>query len=73
MRTAGRRPAIGRCCYIVDEPVVAAWQALGVDGDAVLGEIAPVGGRRQWRFDLARANRRLLERSGVRPDRMMFI
>lgn len=62
---AGIGPAIGRCCYVVDEPVVAAWQALGVGDPAVLEEIAPVAGRRQWRFDLARANRRLLERAGV--------
>ncbi len=62
---AGIGPAIGRCCYIVDEPVVAGWQALGLPDTAVLEEIAPVAGRRQWRFDLALANRQLLERAGV--------
>jgi YfiH family protein len=66
----GIGPAIGRCCYVVDEPVVAAWQALGVADGTVLEEIAPSGGRRQWRFDLARANRLLLERVGVRPDQI---
>jgi YfiH family protein len=66
----GIGPAIGRCCYLVDEPVVSAWQALGVAGTAVLEESAPVDGRRQWHFDLAWANRLLLERAGVRPDRI---
>lgn len=61
----GIGPAIGGCCYVVDEPVIAAWGALGVADDAVATEIAPHGGRRQWRFDLARANRRLIERAGV--------
>lgn len=67
---AGIGPAIGRCCYVVDRPVVAAWRALGVSDADVLTEIAPVAERRQWRFDLARANRRLLERAGVRPERI---
>jgi YfiH family protein len=66
----GIGPAIGRCCYLVDEPVVSAWQALGVADAAVLEESAPVADRRQWRFDLARANRLLLERASVRPDRI---
>lgn len=63
----GIGPAIGRCCYVVDEPVVSAWAALHVSDTAVIEEIDPVNGRRQWRFDLARANRRLLERTGI-PD-----
>lgn len=66
----GIGPAIGRCCYLVDEPVVAAWQALGVADGAVLEEVEPVGGRRQWRFDLARANRLLLEQVGVPRDQI---
>jgi polyphenol oxidase len=61
----GIGPAIARCCYVVDAPVIDAWKALAVPDPAVAEEIAPVDGRRQWRFDLARANRRLLERAGV--------
>ncbi len=67
---AGIGPAIGRCCYVVDAPVIDAWLALDAGDAAVIEEIAPVDGRRQWRFDLARANRRLLERAGVAPDRI---
>ncbi|HEY8597278.1 MAG TPA: peptidoglycan editing factor PgeF [Thermomicrobiales bacterium] len=63
--TAGIGPAIGRCCYVVDAPVMSAWLALGVADPLVLEEIAPANGRRQWRFDLARANRLLLQRAGV--------
>lgn len=66
----GIGPAIGRCCYAVDDPVVDAWAALGVADPAVAVEVAPDGDRRQWRFDLARANRRLLERAGVPADRI---
>lgn len=62
---AGIGPAIGRCCYVVDEPVTNAWLALGVADPLVLEEITPANGRRQWRFDLARANRLLLERAGI--------
>lgn len=63
-------PAIGRCCYVVDAPVIDAWAALGVADPAVTEEIAPVDGKRQWRFDLARANRRLLERAGIPAARI---
>jgi len=63
----GIGPAIGPCCYQVDLPVIAAWEALGVVDHAVALEVEPREGRRQWRFDLARANRRLLERAGVAP------
>jgi len=64
----GIGPAIGPCCYQVDTPVIAAWEALGVTDPAVTREVAPRDGQRQWRFDLARANRRLLERAGIAPD-----
>lgn len=66
----GIGPAIGPCCYQVDTPVIAAWEALVVVDPAVAREVAPHEGRRQWRFDLARANRRLLERAGVAPARI---
>jgi polyphenol oxidase len=63
----GIGPAIGACCYVVGDEVVGAWHTLGVSDSAVATEIAPVNGRRQWRFDLPRANRLLLERAGVLP------
>src|SRR5262249_37784297 len=66
----GIGPAIGRCCYLVDEPVVAAWQAGGVADKEGREEPAPNNGRGRWPFALARANRLLLERAGVRPDRI---
>ena len=69
---AGIGLAIGSCCYVVRPEVVAAWRALGVaDGDApVARPLPPAGDREQWRFDLPRANRLLLERAGVLPDRI---
>jgi YfiH family protein len=56
-------PAIGGCCYEVGEDVVEAWRALA--GAGAPG-IVPSGDR--WRFELAAANRWLLERAGVWPD-----
>lgn len=67
---AGIGPAIGRCCYVVDEPVTSAWLALGVADPFVLEEIAPTNGRRQWHFDLARANRFLLQRAGILAEQI---
>lgn len=67
---AGIGPAIGRCCYVVDEPVTRAWLALRVADPLVLEEIAPANGRRQWRFDLARANRLLLQRAGLHAEQI---
>jgi YfiH family protein len=66
----GIGPAIGRCCYVVDAPVINAWRALGVHDAGEVEETAPDGDRRQWRFDLARANRRLLERAGIPADQI---
>jgi polyphenol oxidase len=66
----GIGPAIGRCCYVVDAPVINAWTALGVHDPDVIREVDPAGGKRQWRFDLARANRRLLERAGIPSDQI---
>lgn len=66
----GIGPAIGPCCYQVDTPVLAAWEALGVADPAVARAVAPRDGQRQWRFDLARANRRLLERAGIMPEQI---
>jgi hypothetical protein len=59
---AGIGPAIGPCCYEVDEPVRA--QVVPVAGSEVLTEKDP----EHWWLDLKRANRLLLERAGVRPD-----
>lgn len=67
---AGIGPAIGRCCYVVDVPVTNAWLALGVEDPLVLEEIAPANGQRQWRFDLARANRLLLQRAGIPAEQI---
>lgn len=65
---AGIGPAIGACCYVVGHDVVAAWQALGIADDQV---VQPLPGQEaRWRFDLTRANRRLLERAGLAPDRI---
>ena len=60
---AGIGPAIGACCYVVGRDVVDAWAALGIDDGEV---VRPLTERPdQWRFDLPRANRLLLERAGV--------
>jgi len=67
---AGIGPTIGRCCYVVDAPVTRAWLALGVDDPLVLAEIAPANERRQWRFDLARANHLLLQRAGIPAEQI---
>lgn len=62
---AGIGPAIGACCYVVGPEVVAAWRALGVADDTVARFVGLDGEREQWRFDLPRANRLLLERAGL--------
>lgn len=53
-------PAIGACCYEVGDDVRDAWEAAGRD---VRPYFRPSGER--WLFDLAAANRWLLERAGV--------
>lgn len=53
-------PAIGGCCYEVGEDVASAWRAHGwSEGLDRAGD--------RWKFDLAVANRMLLQRSGVKP------
>lgn len=54
-------PAIGPCCYEVDEPVAAAFQAQETDFDSSATPAAPG----KWRLDLVRANLRQLLRSGI--------
>jgi copper oxidase (laccase) domain-containing protein len=55
-------PAIGQCCYEVDEAVVAKLRADFVDWEQLL---LPQGDR--WRLDLWLANRLLLRGMGI-PD-----
>lgn len=65
---AGIGPAIGTCCYVVGHDVVAAWQTLGIADDQI---VQPLPGQEaRWRFDLTRANRRLLERAGLAAERI---
>jgi YfiH family protein len=56
-------PAIGPCCYQVDEPVARAVRQLGLDADETL---IPDGSG-HWRLDLPGLNRLLAVRAGV-PD-----
>lgn len=65
---AGIGPAIGPCCYVVGDEVVAAWEALGVPGDGIVR--AEPDRASQWRFDLPGANRMLLQRAGLGPDQI---
>lgn len=59
-------PAIGPCCYEVDERVR---DAMGNDGrDELL--FRPVSGRGRWMMDLVEVNRRQLAASGVDPERI---
>lgn len=57
-------PAIGPCCYEVDEPVRQAFSAGGIDW----ADCAAVAGSGKWRLDLAGANRQQLLVAGL-PDR----
>ncbi len=59
-------PAIGPCCYEVDEPVFEAMSHYG-EADRVL---RPGRRERRWMFDLPLANRMQLERAGVSPGRI---
>lgn len=61
-------PAIGPCCYPVGDDVLSAWSILaGGHAEAAIGH-----GRHGPRsaFDLAAANALLLERAGLRADRI---
>jgi len=59
-------PAIGPCCYEVDEPVFEAMSLLG-ETDRVL---RPGKRQQRWMFDLSLANRIQLEREGVPPGQI---
>ena len=64
---AGIGPCIGPCCYEVGEPVISHVRAAFEDGESLLLDPPPGkdnGGRPY--FDLPEANRRNLERAGVK-------
>ena len=70
---AGIGPAIGPCCYEVDEPVLSQVRATFADAGSLLldgqnGSSKAKGDRRY--FDLPEANRRNLHRAGVRQIEM---
>ena len=54
-------PAIGPCCYEVDEPVKQAFNSSGMDWS----KAAAAAGRGKWRLDLAAANREQLLAAGL--------
>jgi YfiH family protein len=54
-------PAIGQCCYEVDEPVKAAFISGGIDWS----QCAIAAGSGKWRLDLGAANRALLSAAGL--------
>lgn len=54
-------PAIGPCCYEVDQPVADAFRQAGNDFDAR----SKSSGEGKWRLDLAEMNRRQLLRAGL--------
>jgi len=54
-------PAIGPCCYEVDQPVANAFRAAGNDFDACAEPL----GEGSWRLNLAEVNRRQLLRAGL--------
>lgn len=61
----GLGPAIGACCYEVDLPVKAAVeQVVGMEPLMAVDDM-------HWTLDLHLANRRLLERAGVRPEHIV--
>jgi len=53
-------PAVGPCCYVVDEPVAAAFREMG---ERVVWKEG-----NKWRIDLWEANRQILIESGVPPE-----
>lgn len=60
-------PSLGTCCGEMGEEVVEAFRAAGHEEDALARWFVREPGRRPH-FDLWRANRDQLERSGVVPD-----
>jgi len=65
---AGIGPGICGSCYEVGEEVAtAAGDLFGAMGELL---VRAGGGQERWYFDLAGANRRLLEEAGLRADRI---
>jgi len=58
---AGLGPCIGPCCYEVDEPVSDAFSS----GGFPWGLVSHPRGKGKWMLDLYKANRFLLESSGI--------
>ncbi len=70
---AGIGPAIGPCCYEVDEPVISQVRESFVDAESLLldGQNgAPKANGDRLYFDLPEANRRNLQRAGVQQIEM---
>lgn len=63
---AGIGPAIGPCCYEVDEPVFSRFQSAFPDWPSLFAPAAP--GR--WRLNLWEANRRALLEAGLQEERI---
>jgi YfiH family protein len=59
-------PAIGPCCYEVDEPVAVAFREQDGNFESFARPAAPG----KWRLDLVEANRRQLLRAGVGEERI---
>ncbi len=62
-------PCIGPCCYEVDEPVRAAFAAGGIPWERVVSQSA----KGSWRLDLRAANMFLLEKCGVRREKIASV
>jgi len=63
---AGIGPAIGPCCYEVDEPVFSRFQSVFPDWPALFTPAAPG----HWYLNLWEANRRALLEAGLQEERI---
>jgi len=66
---AGLGPAIGPCCYEVDEPVESAFREKGLAWEL----FASLRGPGRWSLDLKKANSYLLEETGVPKENIMIL
>lgn len=57
-------PCIGKCCYEVDDPVYSRLVQLPIELD---GAVCPKGDG-HYMLDLAEVNRRILVKSGIKPE-----
>ena len=60
-------PAIGKCCYEVDEPVAEQFYALGLESDSF---VFPKGGGK-YMIDLLETNRQILMSAGVPSENIV--